>query len=121
MPINIMIGVFYMENYVIRHSNFNPTEQPSKETVFTLTNGFIGLRGSIEFSTSQMKGTFCAGCFNSGDLALPELVKIPDPLSLNIWLHDSTGMEKLTMNKDNVTVFSESLNMERGLFSYTFE
>lgn len=116
-----MIGVFYMEKYVIRHSDFDPFEQPSKETIFTLTNGFIGLRGSLELSDSEMKGTFCAGCFNSGDLPLPELVKIPDPMALNIWLHDPSGMEKLTLKKDNVTDFCESLDMERGLFSYSLK
>ena len=110
-----------MEKYVIRHLGFDPSEQPSKETIFTLTNGFIGLRGSIEWSTSQMKGTFCAGCFNAGDLSLPELVKLPDPLVLNIWLYDPSGMEKLTMNEGNVTDFSESLDLESGIFSYSFD
>ena len=110
-----------MEKYTIRHSGFDPSEQPSKETVFTLTNGFIGLRGSIEFSVSNTRGAFCAGCFNSGDLPLPELVKLPDPLALNLWLHDQSGMEKLTMNKGNVTDFSENLDMKLGIFSYSFK
>ncbi|MFP4461853.1 MAG: glycoside hydrolase family 65 protein [Thermotogota bacterium] len=109
-----------MEKTTLSHSGFDPQNQPSKETVFTLSNGFIGIRGSIEFFDSTTKGSFCSGCFNSGNLALPELVKIPDPLALNVWLHDKDGLERLMMTSDNVSEFMESIDLKKGTFEYNF-
>jgi trehalose/maltose hydrolase-like predicted phosphorylase len=108
-----------MENYKIVNESFSEKEKGSKETVFALANGYMGVRGTIEFCESELSGTFIQGVFNKGDMSVPELVNLPDPLSINVYLINEVGLQRVNFNSCNLLDFSEELDMRRGVFLYS--
>lgn len=109
-----------MENYKIVNKSFSEKEKGSKETIFALANGYMGIRGTIEFCESELSGTFIQGVFNKRDMSVPELVNLPDPLSINVYMINESGLQRINLNSSNLLDFSEELDMRRGVFLYSF-
>lgn len=75
----------------IKEYPFHPEKLRYHETIFTIGNGYIGTRGSLEEGyEGDNPATFVHGLFNhaEGELA-PELVNIPDWTCFNIWIDDT--------------------------------
>lgn len=59
------------------------------ETVFTVSNGNFGLRGSHDFCyPNAQPGTFLAGIFNKSEAQVRELVRLPYALALRLYAND---------------------------------
>ena len=53
------------ENWYIVRSGYSPEDESNLETVFTLANGYMGIRGSLELpSRGKECGTYAAGVFD---------------------------------------------------------
>lgn len=66
---------------------FEPALEHEMESRFTVANGFLGVRGSLELPTvASRPRTFIAGLFDRSPLksAVPSLVSAPDWLSMHI-------------------------------------
>ena len=81
------------------------------ETIFTLANGYRGLRGSLEFSKIGNQGNFIAGIFDKSKSQVTEIVNCQDPLVLNIYFED----EVVDFDKCLVLHFKRYLNMKEGI------
>lgn len=90
---------------------YNSNENSKYETIFTLANGYRGLRGSIEFSKIGCRGNFIAGIFDKSDTQVTEIVNCQDPLPLNLYIED----EPLDFEKCSIYDFNRTLNMEEGV------
>ncbi|WP_120168324.1 glycoside hydrolase family 65 protein [Thermohalobacter berrensis] len=97
--------------WFVEQSNYKAYENPKYETVFTLANGYRGLRGWLEFSNYGFPGNLIAGVFDKADSQTTELVNCPNPLVFNIY----TENEKLDIDRCVVLDFARKLNMKEGI------
>ncbi|KAF2962430.1 glycoside hydrolase family 65 protein [Fervidobacterium sp. 2310opik-2] len=103
---------------VVRNS-YSHSDNYVYETLFTLANGYLSLRGIEEFSNYKMKGTYIAGIFDKSEAQVVELVNLPDPLAIRIYVD---GVP-LNLDSGNVLDYQRKLDMKRGLLisNYTFK
>lgn len=100
-----------MNLWQIQLNKYNNKENEKYETLFTLGNGYRGLRGTLEFSTYENKGNFIAGIYDKSESDATELVNAPNPLGLSIYLDD----EKVNFDKCIVKEFSRVLHLDKGI------
>lgn len=91
--------------------HYESSENSKYETIFTLSNGYRGLRGSIEFSKIGNRGNFIAGIFDKSDAQVTEIVNCQDPLPLNIYMED----EPVDLDRCSIIDFNRTLNMKEGV------
>lgn len=92
-------------------NEYNSAENRKYETIFTLANGYRGIRGSLNFSSSGENGNFIAGVFDKSDAQVTEIVNCPNPLCFGIYLDN----EKIDIDKCRVIKFKRYLDMETGI------
>lgn len=100
-----------MRLWEIEQDNYLCSENRKFETIFTLANGYRGMRGVLELSCIQNGGNYIAGVFNKGESPVSELVNIQDPLKLNIYCED----ELIILETANILSFNRKLNMKEGI------
>ncbi len=85
----------------IKEYPFHPEKLRYHETIFTIGNGYIGTRGSLEEGyEGDNPATFVHGLYNHAEGELvPELVNIPDWTRFNIWI-DDTPFKMITESPD---------------------
>lgn len=81
------------------------------ETLFTLANGYKGLRGALEFSSIGERGNLIAGIFDKSYAQVTEIVNCQDPLGFNVYFED----EMLDFDRCNILQFNRTLNMKKGI------
>ena len=87
---------------------------PFWESIFSLSNGLLGVRGSFEEpmrDTRSVSTTFMAGLYNTQPNGLPELPVLPDWLTTGITL----GGSLFDLRRGRTLSFKRWLDMERGL------
>lgn len=97
--------------WTIRQKSYNCKENGKYETIFTLANGYRGVRGTLEFSKYGMPGNFIAGIFNKADSQVTEIVNCQNPLIFNIYIDN----ELLDIDKCEILDFERYLNMKEGI------
>ncbi len=95
----------------INQNNYDSKINRKKETVFTLANGYRGIRGAIEFSDIGERGNYIAGIFDKSEAQVTEIVNCPDPLVLNLYVED----ESLNIEQCEVVEFNRTLDMKAGV------
>jgi len=101
-------------NWYIVEENFNPQQKHVHETLFTIGNGYLGTRGSLEEGyPGQQSATFVQGVFDDAPVVHTELVNFPDWTSLEIIL----AGEQFELTRGELIFFKRSLNMRKGLLS----
>ena len=71
--------------WLIVADGFAAARANTHETLFTVGNGYLGTRGSLEEGhEGALPGTFVRGVFDHHDSAVPDLVKAPDWLMLAV-------------------------------------
>jgi kojibiose phosphorylase len=71
--------------WLIVEDGFSAALANTYETLFTVGNGYLGTRGSLEEGhEGALPGTFLRGVFDHHDAAVPDLVKAPDWLVLAV-------------------------------------
>ncbi|HBM81186.1 MAG TPA: kojibiose phosphorylase [Clostridiaceae bacterium] len=103
--------------YDIAQKKYDFRENQKYETLFTLANGYRGLRGALEFSKIGNRGNFIAGIFDKNTAQVTEIVNCQDPLTLNIYTED----ELVDLDICKVLSFRRNLNMKDGILEGTFE
>jgi kojibiose phosphorylase len=102
-----------MDQWNIIQQNFDERQARKYETLFTLANGYRGLRGSEEFAVEGERGNYISGIFDKATAQVTELVNNPNPLSLNLYLED----EKVDLKKCEVLKYDRQLNMQQGILT----
>lgn len=93
---------------------FNPTQLHHKETVFTLSNGYLGTRGSFEEGyPGDGAATLINGVYDDAPIVSPELVNCPDWLSLQILIDG----DRFRLDQGTVLRYERSLDLQQGVLS----
>ncbi|HEY9807740.1 MAG TPA: beta-phosphoglucomutase [Halomicronema sp.] len=96
----------------IVESEFLPRQLHSKETLFTIGNGYLGTRGSFEEGyPGAMPATLVNGLYDAIPICHTELVNCPDWLSLIIRIQG----EYFSLNSGEILSYRRCLDMRRGL------
>ncbi len=109
-----------MDNsWFVIQDKYDNTRNTFFETIFTLANGYRGLRGYLPFSGISSPGNYIAGVF-SPDLTLetnnpPEILNCPNVLGLNIYVLTDSNLEKVDMEMCEVLSFGRKLDMRNGI------
>ncbi len=77
-----------MDNWIISEDNFDSTVLSSKETVFTIGNGYLGTRGTFEEGfPGETSATLLHGVFDDVPIGFSELANTPNWLDLRIYMN----------------------------------
>ncbi len=99
-------------DWIVLETQFSPERLHSRETVFTIGNGYLGTRGSFEEGYPQaVPATLIHGVFDNVPIVYTELANCPD------WLPLSLGINGETFRLDQGTILSyeRSLDLRQGL------
>lgn len=105
------------DNWIAFETGCNAKTAASYETLFTLTNGYLSVRGAHEDKVFTGKpGAFVAGVFNKGEGAydVTELVVIQDPLPIEIRIDG----EKI--KEEGLSDYRRKLDMQKGILSRAY-
>jgi len=101
----------------IKQNNYNRKENKKKETIFTLANGYRGLRGFNEFSNYGWKGNFIAGIYDKSEAQIQEIMNNPDPLAIKFYING----EKINLDEGRIIKYERNLNMKKAVLNTNFE
>ncbi len=100
------------EDWLIHETGFNFNKQGMYESLFTLGNGYLGVRGALEENPhGSYRGTYIAGIFDKSEGAVPEIVKAPGWLDLSIWVGD----HKFSVDTCKILSHKRILDMRKGI------
>jgi len=103
--------------WTVVRKQYNPEENLVYETLFTLANGYISLRGREEFTNLTMKGTYIAGIFDKHLAQVTEIVNLPDPLGFKIYLDN----EELNLDYTKLSKYERVLDMKSATLNSLYE
>lgn len=73
--------------WLVEHVGWDPLEASVWETRFTVGNGYLGTRGTVEEGhRGQLSGTYLNGVYDSHDSPVIDLVNVPDWTMLEIYV-----------------------------------
>ena len=102
--------------WVVEESGFDRERANFYETLFTIGNGRLGTRGSLEEGhLGQLSGTFLAGVYDGHDVPVIDLVNAPD------WVDTTVVVDGVRLDVDTCTVVSHhrALDLRDGLLTRT--
>jgi len=100
------------ESWLVRQSGHDPRRANYYETIFTIGNGRLGTRGSLEEGhRGELSGTYLAGVYDSHDAPVIDLVNAPDWL----WLTVSIDGIRLDVHSCKLLEHERALDLSHGL------
>ena len=102
--------------WVVEESGFDRERANFYETLFTVGNGRLGTRGSLEEGhLGQLSGTFLAGVYDGHDVPVIDLVNAPD------WVDTAVVVDGVRLDVDTCTVVAHhrALDLRDGLLTRT--
>lgn len=121
----------YLKNdeWCIIEEGFNPENQRSSESIFSLGNGHIGQRANFEeqYSGDSLQGNYIAGIYypdktkvgwwkNGYPEYFAKVLNAPNWIGINIFI----GKHELDLAKVKIKNFRRVLNMKEGFLERTF-
>lgn len=117
------------DEWCIIEEGFNPTNQRSSESIFSLGNGHIGQRANFEenYSGDSLQGNYIAGIYypdktkvgwwkNGYPEYFAKVLNAPNWIGINI----KVGKQELDLSKVKVENFRRVLNMKEGYLERSF-
>jgi kojibiose phosphorylase len=95
-------------------SGYEATPEHEVESRFAISNGFLGVRASLEQPTAASRPrTYLAGLYDIADetRAIPTLLPAPDWLRFNVTIGD----EQLSLEQGQIVSLTRTLDMRRGV------
>lgn len=100
------------QHWILVEEGFEPAREHEIESLFTVANGYLGTRGSLQEGTSlSLPATFVAGVFNRPPDSIRELVVAPDWAKFRIFVEG----EELRLDRGKTLEHRRRLDMRRGL------
>jgi len=100
------------KSWLISEEGFNLTG--ASETRFAVSNGYFAVRGTTEeLYDSETPGTFVAGVFDKWRAAVTELVNLPYPFGMRIYI----DREYVDLRQCNVNEHKRELDMYSGMLT----
>ncbi len=105
---------FIYTDWTITETDFDPEQLHHKETVFTIGNGYLGVRGSFEEGYSRaLAATFIHGVYNDVPVVYTELANCPDWLPLVIRVDG----DSFRLDSGTVLSYERQLDLRSGVLS----
>jgi kojibiose phosphorylase len=104
-----------IRTWTLTEAPFNPFKMSHTETIYTVGNGYMGVRASFEEGyPNELASTLIHGLFNHAEGQLvPELVVLPNPLSLTI----SVDGEAFHLQKGKVLGYEHTLDLKTAVLT----
>ena len=97
--------------WVILQDEYNPEENLKYESLFCLTNGYLGTRGSHEEGTiTSIPCTYVNGVFDKSETFMRELANLPNWLCLRLYVEK----ELIGVENCEILEFSRALDMHNA-------
>lgn len=104
------------EDWLIREKGFNSSKQGMYESLFTLGNGYLGVRGSLEENPHESyRGTYIAGIFDKAEGYVRVLVKAPGWTDFSVWIEN----HRFCVEHSKVLSHERILDMRKGILHRT--
>jgi kojibiose phosphorylase len=100
------------DEWLVTESGFDPERANFHETVFTVGNGRLGTRGSLEEGhRGELSGTFLSGVYDAHDSPVIDLVNAPD------WLAFAVRVDGVRLDVQSCAVVEHerALDLRQGL------
>ncbi|AZR74457.1 trehalase [Anoxybacter fermentans] len=111
MAIKYNHGKDEYHNWLVTETNFDPEYLRKIETIFTLGNGYMGVRAATEeHYIGESRGCYIAGLFDEFPGEVTELANIPDWLNVEIIL----AGERFDLTQGKVLAYQRILNLKDG-------
>ena len=111
MSITYNKGTDKYKNWIITEPDFIPENTGKFETIFSLGNGYMGLRASTEEgSPDEVRGCYIAGLFDKFPGEVTELPNIPDWTNVRIKLDGET----FSLCQGKILSYQRQLNIRDG-------
>ena len=100
------------EEFIISENKYEEKENLNYESLFALSNGYLGIRGSHEEGTkSTLPYFFINGVFDKSETFMRELVALPNPLGIKFYIEkELIGIENCEILK-----YSRELDIKNGI------
>ena len=103
------------EEWLIAEESYEPDKNPFYETLFTLANGYVGVRGSLEHGSQTSRyGTYFAGVFDATVDVFTELANAPNWTGLKV----VTNGETVDLEKGEILDHRRFLDMKKGILTH---
>jgi beta-phosphoglucomutase len=107
---------FIYTDWILTETQFDPEQLQSKETVFTIGNGYLGTRGSFEEGYPHaLPATFIHGVYDDVPVVYTELVNCPDWLPLVVIVNG----DRFRLDQGEILRYDRQLDLRQGLLSRT--
>ncbi|MEA3453449.1 MAG: glycoside hydrolase family 65 protein [Candidatus Caldatribacteriota bacterium] len=111
MVIKYNIGKNEYRNWIVGETDFQPAYLGKYETIFTLSNGYMGVRAATEETyREETRGCYISGLFDKFPGEVTELANIPDWLNIEIKLDG----EKFDLKTGKILSYQRQLNIKYG-------
>ena len=103
-------------SWLVEETGFELARANYHETLFTVGNGALGTRGSLEEGhRGQLSGTFLAGVYDGHEVPVIDLVTAPD------WLDTAVFVDGVRLDVDTCTVVAHRrvLDLREGVLTRT--
>lgn len=101
-------------NWTLIEPEFDPAQLHSRETVFTIGNGYLGTRGSFEEGyPDAMPTTLIHGVYDDVPVVYTELANCPDWLALVIVVNG----ERFRLDRGEIIHYERQLDLRHGILS----
>ncbi len=99
-------------DWIVIETQFLPEHLHARETVFTIGNGYLGTRGTLEEGYPQsFSATLINGVFDDVPIFYTELANCPDWLPFNL----SINGETFRLDQGRILKYERSLDLHQGL------
>ncbi|MDZ7955538.1 beta-phosphoglucomutase [Nostoc sp. DedQUE09] len=103
---------FIYTDWILIETQFGPEQLHSKETVFTIGNGYLGTRGSFEEGYPHASpATFIHGVYDDVPVVYTELVNCPDWLPLIVIVNG----DRFRLDQGEILRYDRQLDLSQGL------
>ena len=103
--------------WLISEDGWSPGHAKYLETIFTLANGYLGVRGSTEEGMpEELPGSYLAGVFNQAADEPTELPNIPNWIGIRV----TADGRQVTHQKGSLLSYHRTLDMKRGVLVREF-
>jgi len=118
MVIKYNMGKNEYRNWIVGEIDFQPECLGKFETIFTLSNGYMGVRAATEETyQEETRGCYISGLFDKFPGEVTELANIPDWLNVDLKLDG----EKFDLKTGKILSYQRQLNIQDGQLTRNIE
>lgn len=105
-------GLLSTDDWMIEQDSYNPEENLKFESLFALSNGYLGIRGSHEEGTKvTLPYLYINGVFDKSETFMRELATLPNWLGIRLYVEK----ELIGIENCEIVEYERALDMQRAV------